>query len=267
MACQQAPGLNQGVAGGAGVGCHPQHQHAFARATAAPGQIALQPGDQACVADQSEVGFGLYPVGQAQHGQGQFALHQLAHRRLGCVPVREKQGVKALVLRQRRDPQRGLGQNAKAAFRAQYQFAQVRPGAGRGQGRDAQRAQRRLQPPAGKQLLDAAIAQRLLAAGARHHPATHGGVLKRLRKVTQRVALCAQLRLHQRPRRARAKGCQLAGFVQVQQPVHTGEIDGQNRPLAYGTIQVPGHTGATSKRDHDPVALLRQVQQLAYLAR
>jgi len=79
-------------------------------------------------------------------------------------------------------------------------------------------------------------------------PSRHGGVLKRLRKVPEHVAVRAQLRLHQRPRRARAKSGQLALLVQVQQAVEAAQVDRQDGPLADGAVQVPGHTGATGKR-------------------
>ncbi len=83
--------------------------------------------------------------------------------------------------------------------------------------------------------------------------------------MSQRVAVRAQLCLHQRPRCARAKGGELAAFVQVQQPVHAGEIHREDGAIAHGAVEVPGHAGASGKRDDHPAVGVRQVQQFAHL--
>ena len=265
MAAQIAPGLAQRVARGGRVGGHAQHQKALAGAAAAPGKVALQQADEALVPGQREVGFGLDGVGQPQHRQRQPALHQRAHSGLGAVPVGQKEGMKAFVPRQGRDAHRGLGQDAKAPLRAQHQLAQIWPGAGGGQGGQHQRAHGGFHAPARKELLDAPVTQRLLAARPRHHPAAHGGIFERLRKMPQRVALGAQLGFDLRPWRARAEGGELAGLVQVQQPVHAREVDAEDGPLAQRAVQVPRHAGAARERDHHPAVRLRQVEQRAHL--
>ena len=253
------------MAGGARIGRHAQHQHAFAAGASAPAQVTLHGADQARVAGQRQIGFGLDAVGQAQHRQREPALHQFAHGGLGGIPTGQKNGMEAFVFGQRRHAQRGLGQHAEAPLGTEHQFAQVRAGAGGRKGRQGQTANGRLQPPACEQLLDAAVAQRLLAAGTRHHPATHGGVFERLRKMPQRKSARAQLRLDQRPRGARAEGGELAGRVEVQQAVHAGQVERQDRAFADRAVQVPRHAGAAGERDHDPVVLVRQVEQHAHL--
>ena len=237
--CRQgAPRFAQGVARVAVLARDAEHQQAFAFAAAAQGQVAFQPADQPGVAGQREAGLGLNAIAESRHAQRQPALDQRAHSGFGGVPVWQKNGVKTLVLGQWADAHRDLGQNAKATFRAHHQFAHVRAGAGGGQRGNRERADRGFHMAACKQLLNASVAQRLLAAGTRHHPAPHRGVFKRLRKMPQRIALGAQLRFQLRARCAGAKGGELAQFVQVQQPVHSAQVDRQNGALADRAIEM-----------------------------
>ena len=71
-----------------------------------------------------------------------------------------------------------------------------------------------------RELLDAAVAQRLLAARARDDPAADGGVVERLRTVPEHEAVRTQLRLNQRPRRAGFEARDAARRIEVQQPLH-----------------------------------------------
>src|ERR1035441_5285763 len=115
-----------------------------------------------------------------------------------------------------------------------------------------QGADRCFETPAREYLLDPPIAQGLLATGACDHPAAHGGVFERLRKMPQGVAVRAQLRLDLRSRRASAETRELTLRVQVQQPVHAAQVERQHGPLTDRAIQMPGNTGATRVRNHNP---------------
>ena len=216
-------------------------------------EVALEPGDQLFVPGQRQLGFGFYLVRQSQHRQAQVGLRQCAHRFDASLPMGEEHGVEVFVRGQRANAYRGLGDQAQAAFRAHQRLAQIGPGTGGRQASDGDATTRGRQSRAMKQLLDAPIAQRLLAAGARHHPATHRGVLITLRKVAQQVTVRLELCIHHRARCARFEGGEPVARINVLEPVELLETQVDDRPIARRHIEMTHHAGATTPgNDHGP---------------
>ncbi|MCY1337696.1 hypothetical protein D9M69_235310 [compost metagenome] len=217
------------------------------------------------MAGQGQLGFGLDGIRQAQHRQRYARLGQLADRRQRLVPARQEHRIEALVLGQPADPHLDLGDHPEAPFRAKHHFAQVGAGRRGREGGHLQRPGEGLQGAAGEQLLDAPVAQRLLATGAAGHPAAEGRQLPRLRKMAECVAAGTQLALHLRAAGAGAEGGQAALLVEVEQAVHALQREGQHRPGAGLRVDVPGHRGAAAVGDDDHVLRGRPGQQLADL--
>ena len=211
-----------GVGGAAGEATQ---QHALTLAHAANAEQRLQQTDQPLVAGQGQRRLRLARRAQPQQRQRPAPLYDLAHSGHPGGELREEDGVELLVLRQRRHADGGLGQDAQPPLRAKHQLAQVGAGGRGGEGRQAQRAGGRQQRAAGKQALDAAIAQRLLAAGACGHPAAQGGVLERLREVAQGEAARPQLGLQFGAGHARAERGQVTDAVEAQKLVHAPQVD------------------------------------------
>ena len=240
-------------------------QHALAGAGAAQGQVFFQPGDLPGVAGQGQLGLGLDGVGQAQHRQRHARLHQGADAGQSLLPAGQEHGKELLLLGQPGDPYLDLGDHPEAPFRTEDQLAQIRAG-GRGRkGRDLQGAGESLDLAAGKQLLDAPIAQRLLTAGTAGHPATEGRQLPGLREVAEGVAARAQLGLHLRAIGAGGEGGDQAALVEIEQLGHALQRQGQYRLLGLNWVDMPGHRGAAAVGDDDHILLTGPGQQLADL--
>ncbi len=249
---------------GAPAGCAYQQQ-AFAVLAAAPGEVALQQPDQRLVPGQSQRGQRFRRVRQAQQRQRQARLRDRAHRGLRLFPVRKKQRMKRFALGQRRDAHAGFGEDAEAAFGSEHHFAQIDAG-GRGRkGRDQQRALGRLDAASGEQLLDAAVTQRLLAGRARGDPAAQRRILERLRKMTEGVALRAQLRLQIRTGDAGAEARQLRLAIEFDELRQPRQVDGEHRLLARGRGQVAGDAGAAAVGNHRRGAAPGVLEQFAHL--
>ncbi len=113
------------------------------------------------------------------------------------------------------------------AFRPQNPLAQVRAGGGGGDSRDFESAGRRLDPPAGEQPLDPAIARRLLAGRARCDPAAEGRVVEALRIVAEHEVFGAQLRFEVRARHPGLEGCKLRQRIEPDEPPKPRHHDGE----------------------------------------
>ncbi|EEF23343.1 conserved hypothetical protein [Ricinus communis] len=122
----------------------------------------------------------------------------------------------------------------------------------------------RLHAAAGEQLLDAAVAQRLLAGRTRDDPAAQGRVIERLREVTERVAVRAQLRFQVRPGHAGFEHGQLRVRVDGHERAHARHVDAQRRPRADG-IQMPGDARAAAVWNHGRVVVRGPAQQGAHV--
>ena len=264
LACQ-GQGLADGGTHVAARATGAQQQQAFAAGAAAPAEVALQRGDQPLVSGQRQCGQGLGGVGQAQHGQRQTGLGQCAHRFLRRFPVGKENGVELLARRQLAHAHCRLGDDAQASLGAEQHFAQVGTGRRGRVGGDVPGADRSLHVRAGQQLLDAAIAQRLLAAGARSHPAAQAGVFERLREVAQGIALGPQLRFQVGPEHAGAEGGELRAAVQVLQLRQPRQADGEDGRGAAQGVDVAGHAGAAAIGNHLRAAVAGVVEQCAHL--
>ena len=99
-------------------------------------------------------------------------------------------------------------------------------------------------------LLDAPVAQRLLAAGARHHPATDRRIFVALRKVPQQISVLLQLRLHHRPRRTGLEGRKPVALVDVQQAIELLQAEIDHRPVAGGDVEMSDDAGTATPGDH-----------------
>ena len=173
--------------------------------------------------------------------------------------------MKRFVLRQRRDPELDLRDGADPPFAAQDQLAQVRPGSRSRHIRYGHRAVRRLDARAREHLLDAPVAQRLLAGRAGGDPAANGGQLKGLRKMAERVAVLLELPLKCRAGSARAEGCDLALPVQRQQAVHPFQGKGQHRLRAGGNVDVASHGGSAAIKNDGEALAVSPLQHLAHV--
>ncbi len=212
---------------GAPAGCADQQQ-ALAVTATAPGKVALQQAQQRPVAGKDQRGRGLRRIGQAQQRQRQTRLRNRAHRVLRARPVGKEQSMERFAFGQRRHAHAGLGEYAEAAFRAQHHFAQIDPGRRRRKSRNQQRARGRLDAASSEQLLDAAIAQRLLAGGTRGDPAAQRRILEGLRKMTERIALRAQLRFQIRTGDAGAETRQLRLAVELDELRQARQVDSKH---------------------------------------
>ena len=161
----------------------------------------------------------------------------------------------------RPDAQRHLGQEAEPAFAAEHRLAQVGTGARRRQAADRELAARRRQPAGMEQLLDPAVAQRLLARRPGHDPAARGRELERLREVPERHAVRRQRRLDRRAGRAGAEARgQVLGVDRLQrrQPL---ERDVDHRTVALRHAQVADHAGAAAVGNDERAEPLRLVER------
>ena len=168
--------------------------------------------------------------------------------------------MEALVRGSRPDAQGHLGEEAEPAFAAEHRLAQVGPGARRWQAADREFAARRRHPAGVEELLDPAVAQRLLAGRAGHDPAAGGRELERLREVAERHAVRRQRRLDRRAGRAGAEARgQIRGVERLQrhQPL---ERDVEHRPVALGHMQVADDAGAATIGNDERAEPLRLVE-------
>ncbi|MNQ68896.1 hypothetical protein D3C85_834670 [compost metagenome] len=266
-AFQQALGLLQGGGILGAAAGNAEGQHALAGRGAAQGEVLLQQGDLPWMTGQGQLGLGFDGVGQAQHGQRHARLGQAADALESLFPVGHEDRVEILLLGQPADPHAHLGDDAETPFRAQHQLAQVRTRRRGWESRQLHRAGESFQGAAGEQLLDAAIAQRLLAAGAAGHPAAEGGQLPGLREVAQGVAAGAQLALHLRAAGAGAEGGDEAFFIQFEEAAHALQGEGQHWFVAGLGIDMPSHRRAAAVGDQYQAALSGQGQQLTDLLR
>ena len=144
-------------------------QQALAVGDAAPAQVALQPGERAVVAGHRQRGLGLDRVGERSIDSASFAC---ARARTAARPVSQSGKKTHESARARpRGRTRTVASVSTPRRPSEPSTASRRSGpAPRPEGRDRELAARRLQRPP-EQLLDAAVAQRLLARRARHDPA------------------------------------------------------------------------------------------------
>ena len=162
-----------GFALGPGAG-HPEGKHGLASAGTAHGQVALQHGNGGFAAGEFELGIGFHSVAQAHHGQLHLALHNLAHGLDAYFPVGEEHNMERLPLEQGSNPDFHLGDNAHPTLGSHEHLTNIGAGRRGGKGGDVERTPQGFDATAGKHLLDAAVAQRLLATGAARHPAANG---------------------------------------------------------------------------------------------
>ncbi|MNF51701.1 hypothetical protein D3C84_330250 [compost metagenome] len=254
------PGLTQGQRILSTIAGNTERQQAFARTGAAQGQVLFQPGDLLRVTGQRQLGFGFHRVGQTQHRQRHARLGQLADglQRLG--PIGQEHTVETFIGGQCADPYLHLGNDPEAALTTQHHFAQIGSGRRGRKGGNVQRSGKGFQGPAGEQLLDPPIAQRLLATGAAGDPTTQGRQLPRLREMPQGVTTGAQLTFHLRSAGARAEGGHQALFVEVQQAIHAGQGNRHHRPCGTRRVDVTGHRGAAAIRNQAQVLFMGEQQ-------
>ena len=243
----------------------PEHHHRPAGPCAAPREVTLEPLDLPGVTRQAQHGHGFHGVRQAQHRERRAQLDQRARCGHARLPVRQEHGDETLDLGHAAHAHDGFGDHADPAFRAEHELAQVRARRTRRERRNAERASRSLDRPAGEQLFDASVAQRLLARGAARDPAAERRVFEALREVSEHETARTQRRLDVGTDHSRLESGELRDLVEFEQRVHAPHVERQARPLAGRRHEVTGDArGAAARNEHD-VAFGRPGEQLANL--
>ena len=195
----------------------PDHKQAAIVARATQAEVTVERRNQPRTAGEGEGGFGLGRGREAKHGEWKPGLSQA----LGCsqarAPAAKADGLPSFPLGQGAHAHGGPRDDAQAPFRAEHPLAHVWASGRGGESGQLQGPGRRLHVPADEELLDAAVAQGLLAARTRSDPAAQGRVGEGLRKVAQGQAVRSQAFLDLRAGDPGTKGCETTRPVQVDQ--------------------------------------------------
>src|SRR3990170_7348814 len=144
------------------------------------------------------------------------------------LPVAEEDPIEAFDLRQGMHAQRGAGENAEAAFRPEDEVADVGAGGAGREGWEIERAEEALQVAAEEVILDPAVVIGLLAGGSGGDPTSERGELEGLWEVTEGEAVRGQLGLEMRAADASFESRQVRRGIDVQEPAHVGEVEGDD---------------------------------------
>lgn len=208
----------------------------------------------------------LAGVEQAAVGRGEVGLRDGAYRVQRTVEVGEGHGGRGPVPGALLQTHPGLGDDAERAFRAEEQAVGRRSGAGCGQppGRAGSRGRDHAQGL--DEVVDAGAAGGVVAAGPGGQPAAEGGELEALREVAQGEAVGPQLRLQYGAERAGLDAGRTAGGVDLQDPVHGGEVERQHGAVGVAAVlDAADDRGAAAEGDDGHVLLAGPVQQVGHL--
>ena len=149
-------------------------------------------------------------------------------------------------------------------FAAEHHLAHARAGRGvRHRAGDEQPGGRDDPQPA-RRVGDVAVAVGLHARRARRDPAAERRVRERVGVVPEGPALGVELLLQPRAVDAGLHAREPRGGVDVDEPVHALEVDGDHRPrLVARRLEAAGDARAAAERDHHGVGVERRAQDLA----
>ncbi len=117
--------------------------------------------------------------------------------------------------------------------------------------------------PAGEEVFDPAVEQRLLTAGTRGDPAAQCRPLERLGEVAEGEPACGELALERRTADAGFEGRQAADVIQGQHPIQTAQVDRQHRTVPRAGVDVPDDACPAAVRNEVDVIARGEIEQAA----
>ena len=149
---------------------------------------------------------------------------------------------------------------------AQHHLAHARAGRGARHRAHRQQPRRRDHAQAARDVGDVAVAVGLHARGARRDPAAERRVGEGVGVVAEGPAAGVELLLQARAVDAGLHAREPRGLVDLEHPVHAGEVDGDDGArLVARRLEAAGDARAAAERDHDRVGVERGAQDLGHL--
>ncbi len=199
-------------------------------------------------------------VRQPEQREPSLALHQGPRRLESGLPRRGEGADHRNARRARAHAQRGPRHHAEPALAPQDQLAEIGAGRAGGTGRKVETPSWSDQREARHQIVDRAIAERLLPRGAGDDPPAHARQLPRLREVPQREPARGERALERGAERAGPHGGEARHGIERLETGKARQVETHRRPVSRGDVHPAGDRRAAAPGNDDDARARAGVQ-------